>query len=496
MEHTFLWHDYETFGINPRSERPSQFAAIRTDAQLNPIGAPINLLCQPAPDYLPQVESCLITGITPQQCHAEGLPEHEFAARIQAEFSRPGTIGVGYNSIRFDDEFTRFLLWRNLHDPYAREWQNGCSRWDLLDVVRLCHALRPDGIQWPTNPDTGNTSFRLELLSQANGLMHEQAHDALSDVQATIALARLIRQAQPKLWDFALALRDKKRVGQILGLPCTPDQAKPFLHVSGQISGDYGHLALMWPLAQHPSNRNEVICWDLRHDPRELLQLDADSIRLRLFSKQSDLPAGSTRLPIKNIHLNKSPMVVAQLATLSPTQAERWRIDPALSLQHAEYARALPDMSAIWQAVFQRPSDTTTPDVDGDLYGGFLSDADRNQIERLRQLDAQAIHHAKTHFADPRLDELFWRYRARNFAATMPPAEQHRWFQHCLTRLQNGSPSGYNKAALQAEVADWQDRPVMADNEHQQSILEDLYSYADELEYSLEHWLEQLAGLL
>ena len=200
--HTFLWHDYETFGAVPRRDRPAQFAAIRTDAELNEIGDPIMLYCQPANDYLPDPQSCLITGITPQQCLEWGVPEHQFARTIEQAFSQPGTIGVGYNTIRFDDEVTRFMFWRNLIDPYAREWQNGCGRWDLLDVVRMTYALRPDGINWPTKED-GKPSFKLEHLSKANGLLHEAAHDALSDVRATIALARLIREKNPKLFDFA-----------------------------------------------------------------------------------------------------------------------------------------------------------------------------------------------------------------------------------------------------------------------------------------------------
>src|SRR5947199_4099116 len=175
--HTFLWHDYETFGINPRRDRPAQFAAIRTDADLNEIGDPIMLHCQPAPDFLPDPQSCLITGITPQHCLEHGVPEHEFAATLEQAFAQPGTIGVGYNTIRFDDEVTRFLFWRNLIDPYAREWQNQCGRWDILDLVRTAYALRPDGIVWPTN-DEGRPSFRLELLTAANGIGHEAAHDA------------------------------------------------------------------------------------------------------------------------------------------------------------------------------------------------------------------------------------------------------------------------------------------------------------------------------
>ena len=254
--HTFLWHDYETFGVQPRRDRPAQFAAIRTDAELNEIGEPIMLYCQPAPDFLPDPQSCLITGITPQECLDKGLPEYQFAARIEQALSAPGTVGVGYNTIRFDDEITRFMFWRNLIDPYAREWQNDCGRWDLLDVVRTAYALRPDGIQWPTKAD-GSASFKLADLAAANGLAHEAAHDALSDVRATLALARLVRDHQPRLFEFCLGLRKKERVAAELGLPTTAQAARPFLHISGMFPSERGCLALMWPLAMHPTNKNE-----------------------------------------------------------------------------------------------------------------------------------------------------------------------------------------------------------------------------------------------
>ncbi len=353
--HTFLWHDYETFGANTRRDRPAQFAAVRTDAELNEIGEPLMIYCRPANDYLPDPQSCLITGITPQLCLEKGLPEREFAARIEAELALPGTIGVGYNTIRFDDEITRFMFWRNLMDPYAREWQNQCGRWDLLDVVRLTYALRPEGIAWPEVD--GKPSFRLEHLSKANGLAHEAAHDALSDVRATIALARLIRSHNPRLFDFALSLHKKDRVAAELRLPTTAQEARPFLHVSGMFPAERGCLAVMWPLASHPTNKNELLAWDLAQDPSELARLSADEIRTRLFTRAADLPEGVTRLPLKSVHLNKSPMVVGNLNTLTPAMAQRWGIDLPQAAQHAAAARALPDLTAVWAEVFQRPAE-------------------------------------------------------------------------------------------------------------------------------------------
>ncbi len=479
--HTFLWHDYETFGANTRRDRPAQFAGIRTDAELNEIGEPLMIYCRPAPDYLPDPESCLITGITPQVCLERGLPEHEFAARIEAELARPGTIGVGYNTIRFDDEITRFMFWRNLIDPYAREWQNQCGRWDLLDVVRMTYALRPDGIEWPRKED-GSPSFKLEHLSKANGLVHEAAHDALSDVRATIALARLIRQRQPKLFDFALSLHKKDRVAAELRLPATAETARPFLHVSGMFPTERGCLGVMWPLASHPTNRNELIAWDLSHDPSELARLDADTIRLRMFTRSDELPEGVTRLPVKTVHLNKSPMVVGNVNTLTRETAERWGIDLEQAARHAAAARALPDLTAVWAQVFSRPQDGAgTPDVDQDLYGGFVGNEDRRRLERLRSLPPGKLAQARPGFDDRRLEELAWRYRARNFPETLTEEDLERWEEHRMACLVEGQGGALTFDELFARL----DTLGGEADERGEEILGALYDYAESIAPSM-----------
>jgi len=473
--HTFLWHDYETFGANTRQTRPAQFAAIRTDAELKPVGAPVMLYCQPANDFLPDPQACLITGITPQECLEKGLPECRFAAQIEQAFSEPGTVGVGYNTIRFDDEVTRFMFWRNLIDPYAREWQNDCGRWDLLDVVRTAYALRPDGIQWPVKDD-GKPSFKLTDLSAANGLLHASAHDALSDVQATIALARLVKSAQPKLFDFCFGLHKKDRVMAELGLPTSPTNARPFLHISGMFAPERGCLALMWPLAMHPANKNELLAWDLAFDPTELAVLNAEHIRLRLFTKSDELPKGVQRLPVKSVHLNKSPMVMSNLKVLSPVMAERWGIDLAAQLQHAACARDLPDMSAIWTQVFARPPGAPV-DVDQDLYGGFVSNADRRRLDDLRRCSPDELAVARPAFEDARLSELLWRYRARNFPQSLSAEEAQRWEAHRAARLFDGEGGALTLDALFEEL----DKLAETASERDEAILGALYDYASEI---------------
>jgi len=474
-ELSFLWHDYETFGRVPRRDRPAQFADVRTDAALNEIEAPVMQFCQPAPDTLPDPESCLLTGITPQQCLERGVPEHAFAATIEAQLARPGTVGVGYNSIRFDDEVTRFLFWRNLIDPYAREWQNGCGRWDLLDVVRCCHALRPEGIEWPKHED-GRTSFKLEQLTTANGLAHDAAHDALSDVRATLALARLIRTRQPRLWEFCLKLRSKHAV--IEELAVAERAGGPFLHVSGMYGAERGCIAVVWPLAPHPTNKNEVIVWDLAQDPAELFALDAATVRQRLYTRSDELLAGVTRLPIKTIHVNKSPVVIANLRTLSAERAAVWGIDIDAAQRHAEILREKGGtLAGLWPEVFQRSAPERASDVDEDLYGGFLGNDDRRTLNRLRALKPDELAAARPAFADARLDELLFRYRARNFPATLNDADRQRWHEHRVHRLHEGAGGGPTLEAFFAQV----DTLFETADERGEAILGSLVDYATEI---------------
>ena len=474
---SFFWHDYETFGIVPRRDRPVQFAGLRTDAELNEIGKPVMLYCRPAPDTLPDPESVLLTGILPQHALQNGVAEFEFAATIERELARPGTIGVGYNSIRFDDEVTRFLFWRNLIDPYAREWQNGCSRWDLIDVVRATWALRPEGITWPnyqTGEMSGRPSFKLEHLTAANGLAHEAAHDALSDVRATLALARLIKSKQPRLWDFCLKLRSKDAVRAEMGV------GRPFVHLSGMYPIERGCLAVAWPLAAHPTNKNEVIVWDLAHDPRELSSLSAEAVRRRIYTRQDELPTGELRLPIKTIHINKSPIVIGNLKTLGPA-AQRWNLDVDGALRNAEHAAALGrTLDGLWSQVYTRP-EGAAPDVDEDLYGGFVGNEDRRTLQRLRELSPTQLANKRPAFSDPRLEELLFRYRARNWPESLDESGQARWRQHCTERLHVGVGGGLTLASYFERIDTLAESAAANSDERGQAILEALYDYAESI---------------
>ena len=432
---SLFWHDYETWGVDPRYDRPSQFAGIRTDLALNVIDEPVMFYCKPPRDYLPQPMSALITGMTPQQIDTQGMCEADFFAAIHAQLSAPGTCGVGYNSIRFDDEVTRFGFYRNFFDPYAREWQNGNSRWDILDLLRLTHALRPEGINWPEREgEPGLTSFRLDQLTVANGIAHEDAHDALADVHATIAIARLVREKQPRLFDYYFNLRLKRNVQQQIDL----QNHEIMLHASGMYPAEFGAIAPVLPLIQHPTNSNGIIVYDLRHDPSVLLKQDSDTIRELLYTRREELPEGTQRPPLKTLHINKSP-AIAPVATLTEESAQRWQID----LQQAEEFRQqlLSDtaLTATLEAVFSETHGLESPrDADMALYGGFLQDADRKLCELVRNSKPDELASWTPGFRDARLKTLYFRYRARNWPGTLTPEEQQRWQEFCRERLEKG----------------------------------------------------------
>ena len=429
---SFFWHDYETWGTDPRRDRAAQFAGLRTDLDLNPLGEPLVIHAAPADDLLPQPEACLVTGITPQRARREGICEADFFAAIHQEMMRPGTCSLGYNSIRFDDEFTRYGLYRNFFDPYEREWRHGNSRWDIIDMVRLAHALRPEGIQWPQVD--GVTSFRLEKLTAANGIEHGDAHDALADVKATIALARLVKTHQPKLFEYVFEHRHKDALAPFFDLT----RRQPVVHVSDKYPARLGCIAVVAPLAWHPTNRNGVLVYDLRSDPAQLLDLDLETLRERLYTPADQRPEGEERPPLKTVRINHAPVVVP-LNTLTPEAREKWQLDAERERRHLDFIRRhARQIEGKITALFSEERFGPAEDPDQALYDGFLSDQDRRLCEQVRRTaarDPAALAGWQPPFEDPRLGELYFRYRARNWPQTLSAEERARWDAYRRRRL-------------------------------------------------------------
>ncbi|MFI3185763.1 MAG: exodeoxyribonuclease I [Methylococcaceae bacterium] len=436
---TFYWHDYETFGIDPRRDRAVQFAGVRTDFDFNVVDEPLVVYCKPADDCLPHPEACLITGITPQLAEQKGVPEAEFIRLIHQQLAQPNTCTLGYNSLRFDDEVTRNCLYRNFYDPYAREWQNGNSRWDLIDVVRAARALRPEGIVWPDN-EQGSPSFRLEQLTLANGIAHEAAHDALSDVYATIAITKLVKQAQPRLYQFLLQHRVKAGALSLLQL----GDFKPVVHVSGKYLATKNCLAIVLAVCKHPTNSNGVIVYDLSIDPEPMLSLSVEDIQQRIFTSNAELPEGVARIPLKTVHINKCP-VLAPVSVIRPEDAKRLELDLDLCSTHIDRIKAASGLAEKLAVVFGRQGyveqeaasgEQSRADPDLEIYsGGFFSDSDKKQMAKVRLTSPDKLAKTVFSFTDGRLPEMLFRYRARNYPQTLTPDEQIRWGEFCVNRL-------------------------------------------------------------
>jgi exodeoxyribonuclease-1 len=428
---TFLWHDYETFGADTRRDRPVQFAGIRTTLELEIVGAPVMFYSRPPLEMPPHPDACMITGITPQQAEREGVNEAGFAARVHEQLAAPGTCGVGYNSLRFDDEITRQLLYRNFHEPYGREWENGNSRWDLIDLVRLCQALRPEGIVWPTRED-GSPSFKLEHLASANQIRQEHAHDALSDVHALIDLARLIRVRQPRLWDWYYGLRRKQKVFELLDVV----NMTPVVHVSSRYPAGRHCLAVIAPLAPHPGRSGEVIVYDLATDPAEWLALDEDEIADRIFTARADLPEGIERIPLRTVRANHAP-ALAPLSVLQGVDQQRLQLDLDRCVAHRDVLRAVDGLAEKLRRVFQRTAELPPPDdPELALYGGgFLPDADKRLLAQVRATPPEQLGTRAFPFRDARYPELLFRYRARNWPETLNADERARWEAFRQARL-------------------------------------------------------------
>ena len=431
MPASFLFYDLETFGADWRRSRVAQFAAVRTDDALNQVDEPVSFFVRPANDLLPSPLATLITGIAPQRALREGVNEAEAFARVQDLMAQPETCTLGWNTLRFDDEFVRHGLFRNFHDAYEREWRGGNSRWDLLDVARLFHALRPEGLAWPQREDGKGASFKLEHLAAANDVREGDAHEALSDVFATLGIARKLRAAQPRLWDYALQLRDKRFATRLLDATAM----QPLLHVSQRYPASRLCAAPVLPLARHPHIDSRTIVFDLEGDADALLELDADAIADRLYTPAADLPEGVQRIGLKEVHANKCPALVEWRHLREPDfahlQIDRAAVeDTAARLR--THAAALAEKI---RQVFATPREFAKPDVDAALYDGFIGDGDKRRFADVRGTPPELLGQRDFGFRDSRLPELLFRYRARNWPDMLTPPERNRWDEYRRHRL-------------------------------------------------------------
>ena len=446
MAQTFFFYDLETSGLNAREDRIMQFAGRRTNMDLTPIGEPYNMLVALSDDTLPNPDALMVTGITPQKTVDEGYSEVQFARILNDEIFTPDTIVVGFNNVRFDDEFIRHLLWRNFYNPYEWCWKDSRSRWDMLDVVRMTRALRPEGISWPLD-DAGEPTNRLELITRENGIAHKNAHDAMSDVDALIDVTKLIRDKQPQLFEYLLKMRDKKEVVKLVNV----DDKKPFVYSSGRYDKEFAKTTAAFPLA---TGRNgNVVVYDLRYDPTPFIDLSESELAHKVYASWQERQAEDfVKLPAKELQPNRCP-AVAPLGVLA--HGGGWAkisLDAETIAKHQKILLAHPEFAEKLRTIFEnKPEFTRSPDPEAQLYDGFLNDRDRLRAEAVRNASERELDDFHPNFADERLPGLLLHYKARNFPKTLSSDEREMWQTWRAVRVQAQLPK--YMAALQRFAA-------------------------------------------
>ncbi|NTW61399.1 exodeoxyribonuclease I [Candidatus Saccharibacteria bacterium] len=423
MSKTFFFYDLETSGLNPRDSRIMQFAGQRTDLELNKIGNPVNLMVRMTDDTLPSPEALMVTGITPQQTIESGYSEAEFARMLINEIFIPDTIVVGYNNIRFDDEFIRHLLWRNFFDPYEWSYKDGRSRWDILDIVRMTRALRPEGINWPVDPKSGVAINTLESIAKENGVDHLKAHDAMSDVEALIGVAKIIHEKQPQLFDYLLRMRDKNEVKKLVNL----DNKQPFVYASGRYDSSYNKTTVAFPLTS--GKNGNIIVYDLRYDPTPFLKMSSGDLAKKIFAKWEERQAdGFVPIPVKDLQYNRAP-AVAPVGVL--TQNDGWQkiaLDEATISKHRDLLVANPTFAENIRSIFEnREEYKKSSDPEAQLYDSFVPDTDKIRIEAVRNASERDLADFHPNFIDERLVGLLLHYKARNFPKSLAEEEVTVW---------------------------------------------------------------------
>ena len=423
MEQTFFFYDLETSGLDARADRIMQFAGQRTDMDLNPIGDPVNILVKMNEDTLPSPYAIMVTKITPQSTLMDGFTEAEFCKYAMDEIFTPDTIAIGYNSVRFDDEFMRHTFWRNFYDPYEWQWAEGRSKWDMLDVVRMTRALRPEGIKWPFT-DEGKATNRLELITKENNISHEHAHDALSDVEALISVTRLIKEKQPQLYDWLFKMRDKKAVQKLINL----DKPTPFVYSSGRYSSEFEKTTVAYPIA--PAKNGNVLVFDLRQNLDELLKQEESSF----------FPT------VKELKYNRCP-AVAPLGVLE--QGDGWQKIGLTKEQVEQNLKALlahPEfIEKMRTANEEREEFPPAIDPESALYDGFLDNNDKTRCAAVRRATINELADFHPDFHDPRLADLLLHYKARNFEQTLSESEHKKWEEYRIARIK-AKQNSYIKA--------------------------------------------------
>ncbi len=475
MAETLYFYDLETTGVNPRKDRIMQFAGQRTDLDLNPLGDPDNYLIKMSNDVLPNPDAILVTRITPQRTIEEGISEAEFGQEFSKNIMAPNTTYLGFNSVRFDDEFMRFFLYRNFYDPYQWQYLDESSRWDLLDTSRMARALRPEGINWPTD-SKGNPTNRLELLAKENNLLHESAHDALSDVNATIALAKLLKQKQNRLYDYLFQIRKKSEIERFLR------KEELFVYSSGKYDSQNQKTSVVYNLGKHPDEQS-VLVYDLRYNPKEFLDLTPKELADR-WRYDKDSP--QSRLPVKSLKFNRCP-AVAPISVLDRNAQQRINVD--LKQINSNYMMIqknngfLAKLTEALAILNDQRSTQGSIDAEQALYQNFIPNKDRYLSEKVHLAKPEVLGALAVKFNDERLRQILPHYKARNYPDSLSAKERTDWNSYRRKILMEGNDNSI-ASRFGKRLIELQNQPNITPED--KYLLTEIQLYAEDLMSNLQ----------
>ncbi|WP_168920574.1 exodeoxyribonuclease I [Enterobacteriaceae endosymbiont of Macroplea appendiculata] len=432
---TFLFYDYETFGLHPIYDRIAQFACVRTNMNLEIISQPITLYCQIPTDYLPNLQTINIHNFNYHDYFNKYLLEYKFAKYINNIFTQHNTCIVGYNNIAFDDEFSRFLFYRNFYDAYNWSWKNDNSRWDILNLARACCVLRPEGIIWPKHNHI--PIFNLAEITKVNNLsLHAQSHDALNDVYSTIALAKLIKTKQPLLFNYFFKNRLKKELFKIINL----FTIHPLIYISAIYKNMNNNLGCIVPLCLHPYNKNILVVFDLQYDV---------NFFIKIYYHYKIIDISDNLLPfIKFIYLNKSPIIIP-IKILKKNDIQRLKFNITLYLKHfVIFKQYVYRVKKIVQRYLYNISTknilyktTNIYNVDTQLYKQFFPMQDQKKFYFIRKIDIYK--NQIFNFIDGRINFLLLKYKARNFTFLLNDIEIIEWNKYLFDKYKSTQINNY-----------------------------------------------------
>ena len=381
----YVFYDTETTGIETAFDQILQFAAIKTDDEFVELDR-FDIRCRLLPHVVPSPGALRVTKVTPAMLTDPSLPSHfEAISQIRAKLLdwSPATF-IGYNSIAFDEDLLRQAFFQNLHPAYLTN-TGGNSRADIMRVSHAVHTYSPNSISVPMN-DNGKQTFRLDQLAPANGYSHDQAHEAMADVEATIHMARLARDRAPEIWQAMERSVTKNAVKQ---------------HVTGErmLSLTEYHFgrAYSWLVTycgENPEYEGQLAVFDLYQDPDEFRHLSVE----RMVSVLNTNPK-----VIRSLRANAQPILMP--ADAAPEGTKALQISPEERQHRVDFIREDTEFQArVGQALALRFADQEpSPHVEKRIYDGFPGREDQSLMEQFHRVDWAERAAIAERIEDPRI---------------------------------------------------------------------------------------------